>query len=88
MIGWLLRLLLVLLLLRLVWQIVRGFVSSVGIGSRVERGGTLVRDPVCGTFVLPSRALRTRRRGTVHYFCSDACRRAFAERATGTLARR
>jgi YHS domain-containing protein len=37
----------------------------------------MVRDPVCGTFLVPSRALTFTDRGVVRYFCSEACRQAY-----------
>ena len=40
----------------------------------------MVRDPVCGTFVLPSRATSMRDRNGPHYFCSDRCRQAYQRR--------
>jgi YHS domain-containing protein len=46
-----------------------------------SRGVQMVRDPVCGTFILPSAALTTTERGgAVHYFCSEACRRRYEEK--------
>ena len=42
----------------------------------------LVKDPVCQTYVLRSRAVRARRRGEPVYFCSPACARQF-EQAEG-----
>ena len=44
-----------------------------------EKGELMVRDPVCGTFVLPSRASSMRDRTGTHYFCSDACREAYRD---------
>lgn len=89
MLTWLLRLLVVFLLLRLAWQVVRRLAAGTRAGDgRFERRGALVRDPVCGTFVVPSSALSARRGGAVHYFCSDRCRQAFLASATGRLARR
>ena len=41
------------------------------------KGEMMVRDPVCGTFVLPSRAASFRDRSGTHHFCSDACLRAY-----------
>ena len=38
---------------------------------------SLVKDPVCGTYIVPGRALTTVAQGTTHYFCSEECRRAF-----------
>jgi len=52
---------------------------------QVEReGGTLVRDPHCGTYVAQSRAIRVGSGSTTLYFCSTACRDAYlaAERTS------
>jgi YHS domain-containing protein len=46
---------------------------------RPERiGGTLVRDPQCGTYLPKDRALAATSSGETNYFCSDACRDAWA----------
>jgi YHS domain-containing protein len=37
----------------------------------------LVRDPVCGTFVVPSKAIVAGSGAQMRYFCSEACRRAY-----------
>jgi YHS domain-containing protein len=42
----------------------------------------LARDPICGTYVVPSRALTAGSGPDVHFFCSDDCRRAYAKRAS------
>jgi uncharacterized protein len=44
-------------------------------------GGTLVRDPHCGTYVPVSRALEVRAGQQTLYFCSPACRDAFKQGA-------
>jgi YHS domain-containing protein len=44
-------------------------------------GGTLVRDPQCGTFIPESSAIQVRTGGTVLFFCSTACRDAYAARS-------
>jgi hypothetical protein len=66
---------------RIFWRIVDSFME--GMTGRTshqaqvpQQGVQMARDPVCGTFVLPERALtlvdgRTRTRV---FFCSDACR--------------
>jgi YHS domain-containing protein len=44
--------------------------------------GTLVQDPVCGTYVLQERALTARGAGgTIAYFCSERCRSAYDAQA-------
>ena len=46
-----------------------------------QRGVQMVRDPVCGTFVVPDRAIAlTSGRTTVH-FCSAACRDRYSAEA-------
>ncbi len=39
-----------------------------------ERGVHMVRDPVCGVFLVPSRAVLLQDRGQTRYFCSEKCR--------------
>ena len=81
--GMLLRLLLAALIIRLIWKFVAGAVS--GAADPRPRGAkpgvALVRDPVCGTYVEPSRAIRTRAGGMTHYFCSKECQRSFVKTA-------
>ena len=43
-------------------------------------GGTLVRDPQCGTYIPESRAIRVRSGDGTLYFCSAACRDAYERR--------
>ena len=43
----------------------------------VIKAEALKKDPVCGTFVAPSTALRKERDGQTYYFCSPACRDKF-----------
>ena len=78
---WLVRLLVLVLVVRL---IIRGVSSmtrqSVGGGPRrmPERaGGTLVRDPHCGTYIPESRALVVGSGANAFYFCSATCRDAW-----------
>ncbi|HXH07650.1 MAG TPA: hypothetical protein VNI83_13795 [Vicinamibacterales bacterium] len=75
---WILRLLLLLLVIRLLWRLVQGVLEGLR-ELPPDRGDAvrLVRDPVCGTFILPSRALPARRGGTVVYVCSARCRDAY-----------
>jgi YHS domain-containing protein len=40
----------------------------------------LARDPICGTFVVPGRALSETAGGVAQYFCSEHCRRAWVSR--------
>ena len=80
---WMLRLLFAVLIIRLIWKFVAGLVSGVHEQRpRGKRSGVaLVRDPVCGTYVEPSRAFSTRAGGSTHYFCSKECQRSFVRTA-------
>ena len=40
----------------------------------------LVRDPVCGVFVVPGKALSEGTGSATHYFCSEDCRRKWVKR--------
>ena len=86
MLGWVIRLLMIALVIRVVGGLVQGLVTSAGRrgqaarapGSGRQRKSTsLVRDPVCGTYIQPSHALSSTAGGTAHYFCSEDCRRTF-----------
>ena len=45
----------------------------------------LVRDPQCGTYVLPEQGFSVRLAGQVHHFCSEECRNRFiAEHSAGS----
>jgi YHS domain-containing protein len=64
---------------RAFWRLVDGIVAGVagrplggagGVPQRVQ----MVRDPVCGTFLLPERAVMLSDGRTRLFFCSDACR--------------
>ena len=74
---------LVFVLARLAWRLVSGIFVGMGYQPPQARGRSsvgLVRDPVCGTFVLPSKALTAGTGADTRYFCSEKCRRDFASR--------
>lgn len=91
MLGWILRFLLAVLLIRAVWRLLVGIVQGMTTASaprrtRGEAAVALVRDPVCGTFVVPSRALTLGRGEKTRYFCSERCRDEYrAGRARAAL---
>jgi uncharacterized protein len=60
---------------KMVDALIEGLTGTPRRGSRVpQQGVQMVRDPVCGTFVLPARAV-TLADGRAHvFFCSAACR--------------
>ncbi len=76
--------LLALLALRAVGRFMGGLSQSArGDAPRARAGDTpvkMAKDPVCGTFVVPGKALSaTSGDGTV-WFCSEQCRDAFVRR--------
>ena len=74
---WVIRILVVLIVLRFVLRAVAGR-RPQGRRAQQRLGGTLVRDPQCGTYLPPARALAVSHRGEVLHFCSDRCRDAWA----------
>ena len=76
------------ILLRALLRLWAGFVqgvrgpSSGGSTSVPQRGVHMVRDPVCGTFVVPERAVALSSSAGRQYFCSDACRDKYRTRQT------
>ncbi len=75
---------LVLLASRALRLLFAGVAQGMGAAPRrrdeVERGVKMVRDPVCGTFVIPASALAVRDSTGLHHFCSEKCRQAFLSR--------
>jgi uncharacterized protein len=65
---------------RAFWRLVDGIVEGVsgrpkrGPGQEPTRGVQMVRDPVCGTFLLPDHALTIVDGRSRVFFCSGACR--------------
>ena len=43
----------------------------------------MVRDPMCGTFVVPERALALTVNGELLHFCSTTCRDSYVAQTTG-----
>ena len=81
-----LLLILVIILGRAFWRLVDGVVEGAT-GRRTEprtpqRSVHMVRDPVCGTFVVPERAIALTSGRDQQYFCSAGCRDKYqAQRA-------
>jgi YHS domain-containing protein len=83
--GWILRIflffLLATILLRSAYRFFQGVIEGAGGGGRVSgrRGsqvtGRMVKDPVCGTYVVEGRALTAVRGGRTAWFCSPECQR-------------
>lgn len=47
---------------------------------RAETPVKMMKDPVCGTFVVPGKALSAQADGATVWFCSEQCRNAFTQR--------
>jgi YHS domain-containing protein len=73
--GLILRIILVLIVLRLIWKFIRGVLEGAGFIQRPAHPSVgLVRDPVCGVFVVPTNALTAGSGLDTRYFCSEKCR--------------
>ncbi|HMF93745.1 MAG TPA: hypothetical protein VKE96_05605 [Vicinamibacterales bacterium] len=69
---------------RAFWRLLDGIVEGASRGSRAsqvpQRGVQMVRDPVCGTFVVADRAVTLTEGRAQVYFCSDTCRDKYRAR--------
>jgi YHS domain-containing protein len=75
MTGWILRIILVLVIVRLLWRFIRGILEGAGVFHAPNQASVgLVRDPVCGVFVVPSKAITAGSGSETRYFCSEKCR--------------
>jgi YHS domain-containing protein len=76
MIRFILIALLVVFAIRALARLVRGALEGAGYTKDPARPAVrLMRDPVCGMYVVPSDALVARRGSETKYFCSEKCRR-------------
>ena len=66
-----------LLLVFFLWPIVRRLLPPPARRPRAIQD-ELVKDPVCQTYVLRSRAVSREAGGTTHYFCSRECAARFS----------
>ena len=75
---------LIIIISRMFWRLVDRFVEGVtGQPRRTrvpERGVPMARDPVCGTFVVPERAVSLVDGRTRLFFCSETCRDKYRAR--------
>jgi len=75
-------LLLVFFVARAVWRLIYGIAEGLS-GPRDPKSPSavaLARDPVCGTYVVPSRALTSGSGDELRFFCSERCRQAWVKR--------
>jgi len=81
----LLRLILLLFIVRAVLMLVRGVMQGIqgeadGGQGRSRPSVQLMRDPVCGVYVSPSKAITEQSGVGIAYFCSERCRKAWRQR--------
>ena len=80
---WIVRIVVILLVVRLVLRLISAQLPARRAATRpsrqVERqGGTLVRDPQCGTYIPQTKAIAVSAGGSTAFFCSTGCRDAWA----------
>jgi YHS domain-containing protein len=78
-----LQFLLILAVIRAVWRLGKGVLEGAGyrrVDGPARVGVRLERDPVCGTYVSPTKAPVLRIGGQTLYFCSDKCRQEWERR--------
>ena len=80
MTGLILKIILAIVVLRLVWRFTRGVLEGAGYFQAPASSVGLVRDPVCGVFVVPTRALTSGNGAETRYFCSEKCRTEWKRR--------
>jgi uncharacterized protein len=85
LLRYVLVLILIIFLARAFWRVVDGVIEGIGgpprTPARRDRPGIqMVRDPVCGTFLLPDRALTMTDGRQQLFFCSTACRDKYRAR--------
>ncbi len=70
------------LLLRSVSRLMHGIMQGAGYtrDSVPRKSVGLVRDPVCGVFVVPGQALTSGEGSSRRHFCSEKCRREWNSR--------
>jgi YHS domain-containing protein len=77
----LLALLLFLYIVRALVRLLRGVAEGMSTPRETQPPAVaLQRDPVCGTYVVPSRALTSGTGDATRFFCSERCREAWARR--------
>jgi len=75
--GWILRLVLICLVIRAILRLARGVVAGLREAASPPPAVPLVRDPVCGTFVVAANAPSFGTGTQMRFFCSEKCRRIY-----------
>jgi YHS domain-containing protein len=78
MARWIISLVLVFFVVRAISRLLRGIADGMRV-PQVDQpvAVPLARDPVCGTFVVPSGAVTYGTGTETRFFCSEKCRRAY-----------
>jgi len=84
MLGFVLEVVFTLVAIRAIWKLLQGIRIGMSVGTvdsarardgqPPAHGVQMVKDPVCGTYVVPDRALSLSAGRETMYFCSTACR--------------
>jgi YHS domain-containing protein len=79
-IRFLVTLILFSLILRSIVRLFRGISEGLHgpAAPKPPKAVPLVRDPVCGTYVVAAKALTSGAGAQTKFFCSESCRRAYA----------
>ena len=81
-----LEIVLICVIARAFWRVVDGFIAGLrgaaGPSRVPQRGVHMVRDPVCGTFVVPDNALAITDGARRLFFCSTRCRDQYLARSS------
>ncbi len=83
MLRYILLLLLMIFIARAFWRVVEGVLEGASGKSRssgARKRVQMARDPVCGTFVVPDRAVTIEEGRHQIHFCSTACRDQYRAR--------
>ena len=74
---WVLRLVLIWLVARAILKLARGVYEGLSAAATPPPAVPLVRDPVCGTFVVAANAPSIGTGSQMRFFCSENCRRIY-----------
>ena len=87
MLGFVLDVVFTVVAIRAIWKLLQGIKAGMSVrtvdevrqkaGSAPQQGLQMVKDPVCGTYVVPEQAVSISVGRKTVYFCSTACRDKF-----------
>ena len=83
MIRLIIWLVLLLIIGRIVWRFMYAIFDGAGMlkdKTREPAAVRLVRDPVCGVFVVPGQALTSGTGSETRHFCSERCRKEWVKK--------